>query len=153
MEGLEWEKIKKSKIKLNSIDLEITSGILILGLVIAGSICYECYEKQEQYYAVEIDSDDLIEDESGNISYVFEPGEHVVKVSRNDALKRTIEPVEGYAIKSVEFNGWTCRNEVIYVNDETVTVTATSDENGNYKFDKFGEVSKEKATQKSKKGK
>lgn len=81
--------------------------------------------------------------DSGELYYLFNEGEHKVKMSQNDAWYRKIETVEGYEITDVEVNGWRDNSQVTYVNKVPVKVRVTGQENGKLKFDDFGVVFEE----------
>ena len=70
----------------------------------------------------------------------FDEGEHVIKVSRNDAYTYKPNEIEGYIIKEVEVNSWRHNNQITYVNTVPVVVPATQSKNGKYEFNTFGTV-------------
>jgi len=109
------------------------------GLIIAGSIAYQFVDEQEQVVEVP----DVIEDfnnNGGEITKEFLPGEHRIKRTRVDAFYYETEPVEGYIIESVAVKGYSDKNIITYVN--TVPVVAEGKENmdGTVTFDEFGQV-------------
>ena len=82
----------------------------------------------------------------------FDVGEHVIKVSRNDAYTYKPNEIEGYIIKEVEVNSWRDNNQITYINTVPVVVPATQSKNGEYEFNTFGtvETTKTEETGKSK---
>ena len=82
----------------------------------------------------------------------FDVGEHLIKVSRNDAFTYRTEEIDGYTIKEVEVNSWRDNNQITYINTVPVVVPATQSKNGEYEFNTFGtvETTKTEETGKSK---
>ena len=90
--------------------------------------------------------------EDGKTYGYFDVGEHIIKVSRNDAFTYRTEEIDGYTIKEVEVNSWRDNNQITYINTVPVVVLATQSENGEYEFNTFGtvETTKTEETGKSK---
>lgn len=109
-----------------------------VGILLAGCMI-ENYESVKQQGDVHIDNNSIVTDDSGNIGYIFDVGEHRITVSRNDAFYHKISNVEGYQIESVEVKGWRDNNKVTYVNTVPVIVNVTKvGKDGQYYFDEFG---------------
>ncbi len=107
------------------------------GLIIAGSIAYQFVDAKEQ--AVEVP--DVIEDfnnNRGEITKEFLPGEHRIKRTRVDAFYYETEPIEGYTIESVAIKGYT--NIITYANTLPVVVKGNEHRDGTVTFDEFGQV-------------
>lgn len=113
----------------------------VISITTCGSIFYYTYENKEQI-DIKIDNNKIFTDEDGKLKYYFDVGEHIIKISRNDAYYHKSENIEGYTIKDVEINGWRDNNQITYVN--TVPVIATITDDKNLKFNDFGEVIKDK---------
>lgn len=96
----------------------------------------------------DISLNDLEVSENGNIYYLFDVGEHKVKISRNDAWYRKIDSVDGYEIESVELMGWKDNSQVTYVNKVPVKVKMTDVIDGKRKFEEFGIVVEKKTISK-----
>lgn len=131
-------RIKKLKINRNILSY-ITLAAIIAGTVGISGVYY-LHSNQEQVIENNIDMNNTFEDELGNIYCEFLPGEHVIKISRNDAYYHKIEQVKGYMIKEVEIKGWRDNNTVEYVNIEPVIAKATSSKKGKLNFNEFGQV-------------
>lgn len=117
----------------------IVSASIFLGSV-GFTLVYYLHENKQQINAPVIISENIFVNENGEYCYRFEPGQHSIKISRNDAVYHKIGEVEGYAIKEVEINGWRDNNKVTYVNVEPVIVIGTKDEDGFFYFNDFGRV-------------
>lgn len=117
--------------------------VAILGGMTAYYLPDNFQDKVKQVSEADINTDDLEIAENGEMYYIFNEGEHKVKMSHNDSFYRHIEAVEGYEIVDVEVNGWRDNSKVTFVNTEPVKVKMTSDEDGQLKFDDFGEVIEE----------
>ena len=107
------------------------------GLIIAGSIAYQFVDAKEQ--AVEVP--DVIEDfnnNRGEITKEFLPGEHRIKRTRVDAFYYETEPIEGYTIESVAIKGYT--NIITYANTLPVVAEGKENMDGTVTFDEFGQV-------------
>lgn len=142
-------KIKNLRIKkLSREDVAwlLAGEILLVGL--GGVATYYLDNNQQQICEENVDSNDIFMNENGEFCLRFEPGEHVIEISSNDALYHKIEAVEGYAISEVEINGWRDNNKAVYVNTEPVIVIATLDKNGKLEFNNFGEVVVEQSIKK-----
>ncbi len=139
-------KIKSLKINKNLLS-SIAAATIVLGSY-GGVAVYYQYDNQQQISEKNINSNDIFMNENGEFCLRFEPGEHVIEISSNDALYHKIEAVEGYAISEVEINGWRDNNKAVYVNTEPVIVIATLDKNGKLEFNDFGEVVVEQSIKK-----
>ncbi len=139
--------MKIKKIKFNSEKVkELARYLIMSSLTIGIGGCYylpdnfndniDCVNHSE------INTDNL-EIFNGELYYVFNAGEHEVKMSQNDAFFRKIEAVSGYEITEVLVNGWRDNSQVIFVNKVPVRVKVTSNENGNLEFNDFGVVIEE----------
>lgn len=117
----------------------IVSASIFLGSV-GFTLVYYLHENKQQINAPVIISENIFVNENGEYCYRFEPGQHSIKISRNDAVYHKIGEVEGYAIKEVEINGWRDNNKVTYVNVEPVIAIGTKDEDGIFYFNDFGRV-------------
>lgn len=117
----------------------IVSASIFLGSV-GFTLVYYLHENKQQINAPVIISENIFVNENGEYCYRFEPGQHSIKISRNDAVYHKIGEVEGYAIKEVEINGWRDNNKVTYVNVEPVIAIGTKDEDGFFYFNDFGRV-------------
>ena len=124
----------------NKVGSSVLASSLLLGSVFVGSGFYYAYDSQKQIVDENIDSSDIFTNENGEFCCHFNPGEHIIVISRNDAYFHKITEVEGYTIKEVDINGWRDNNIVTYVNVEPVTVIATMDKNGKLLFNNFGIV-------------
>lgn len=126
---------------------EYIAGGAIVVVILGGMTAYylpdNFQDKVKQVSEADINTDDLEIAENGEMYYVFNEGEHKVKMSHNDSFYRHIEAVEGYEIVDVEVNGWRDNSKVTFVNTEPVKVKMTSDEDGQLKFDDFGEIIEE----------
>lgn len=112
---------------------------MIIG-AIGGSIIYYKYDNKEQICESDLDSNNIFIDENGKFNCYFDVGEHIIKISRNDAYYHKSEEIKGYTIKEVEINGWRDNNKITYVNTEPVIAIATEEENGKLEFNDFGKV-------------
>lgn len=139
-------KIKNLKIN-KALLSSISAATIVLGIY-GGAAVYYQYDNQQQICEKNINSNDIFMNENGEFCLRFEPGEHIIKISSNDALYHKIEAVEGYTISEVEINGWRDNNKAVYVNTEPVIVIATLDKNGKLEFNNFGEVVVEQSIKK-----
>ncbi len=117
----------------------IVSASIFLGSV-GFTLVYYLHENKQQINAPVIISENIFVNENGEYCYRFEPGQHSIKISRNDAVYHKIGEVDGYAIKEVEINGWRDNNKVTYVNVEPVIAIGTKDKDGFFYFNDFGRV-------------
>ncbi len=124
----------------------ILASIVLLGGAWFASGYYYLHESQPKIVEENINNSDIYMNENGEFCLHFNPGEHIITISRNDAYYHKIEPVNGYTIKEVEINGWRDNNKVTYVNTEPVTVVATMDKNGKLLFNNFGTVDEKQLT-------
>ena len=130
-------------------DLRFWSAIFGLGITLAStgaSIGYYSYNDQRQVIESTIDDNSVYTDEQGQIVCYFEPGQHVIRISRNDAYYHKYEAVDGYMIKEVEDKGWRDNNTVTYVNVDPVIAIGTTDKEGNITFNEFGTITEPKLT-------
>lgn len=141
-------KIKDFRINSDVMPIILSGTILVGG--ITGVVLYSTYESQHQVYDQQINSNEIYTNENGEYCHYFEPGEHVIEISRNDALYHKVEQVEGYEIKEVEINGWRYNNKTIYVNTEPVIVVSHSNDKNKIEFNDFGEVQEEQEQVKKK---
>ena len=125
----------------------ILGGTVLIGSIVGG-VLYGLYENQHQVYEQQINSNEIYTNENGEYCHYFEPGEHVIEISRNDPFYHKVEQVEGYEIKEVEINGWRYNNKTIYVNTEPVIVVSHSNDKEKIEFNDFGEVQKEQVEKK-----
>ena len=112
--------------------LEISERVkasIIAACIVAGTFSipalYLSYNSQKQICVEKADEDDLFINEDGVLCQRFAPGEHKIRISRNDALYHKIEIVEGYS-NETEINGWRDNNTTIYTNTEPVVAVVTS---------------------------
>ena len=76
----------------------------VISITTCGSIFYYTYENKEQI-DIKIDNNKIFTDEDGKLKYYFDVGEHIIKISRNDAYYHKSENIEVYIIKDVDING------------------------------------------------
>ena len=130
-------------------DLKINKEFFILGtvftLALGGTFAYFQYERPSQVCEYNMDNKTFT-NENGDVCCYFEPGEHIIKISRNDAYYRKIESVEGYEIEKLVINNWRFNNQVTYVNKEPVLATGTLKNNGTVEFNSFGKVTEQSQT-------
>ena len=138
---------EKGRMNMNTKKLNINkrfaSTILTTSITlstIGGVAFYYSYNNNQQICEQNITTDDTFINDNGEICYRFETGEHIIRISRNDAYYHKIEGVEGYTISEVEINGWRYNSKVTYVNTEPVIVVATVSKNGKLEFNNFGKV-------------
>lgn len=117
----------------------VLGGTIFFGSI-GGSIAYYSYEKQHQLCENKIDRNEIFLNDNGKYCYYFEPGEHIIEISRNDCGYRKIEQVDGYTIKEVEINEWLRNNKVVYVNVEPVIAVTQTIDNDKIEFNDFGTV-------------
>jgi len=130
-------KIKKLRITNNF--KYFLGPVAILGILSVPAVFYYSYDNKSQVETTTDQLDTFINEE-GQICCNFQPGEHKIKVSRNDAYYHQIESVEGYSIEQVNINGWRDNNQVIYVNTEPVTAIGTFNNEGISVFNDFGKI-------------
>ena len=121
----------------------ILSGTILVGSIL-GTISYYTYDNQIQISNSNLDDSNIFIDENDNMCCYFEPGEHIIEISRNDAYYHKSEEIEGYTIREVEINGWRDNNKITYVNTKPVIAIGTQDRDGNLTFNNFGTSSIEK---------
>ena len=131
-------KVKNFKVN-NSITPIVLSAAIAIGGII-GPIAYYTYDSKKQICEKDLNKANIFIDENGKTNCYFDIGEHIIKVSRNDAYYHKSEEIEGYMIKEVEINGWRDNNKVTYVNIVPVVAIATNENNGNLEFNNFGSV-------------
>ena len=134
--------MKIKNLKFNSEMLSyIISGAIVLSLVGADIVYYCCEDKHqvcEEYSNA--DDNDIFIDDNGNYCKNFDVGEHVIKISRNDAYFHDYDEVDGYTIKNVEIRGWRDNSKVVYVNTKPVTAIGKINSDGDIAFNDFGTV-------------
>lgn len=136
-------KIKFSKENIKEFSAYLAMGSVVVGMIGGGSLYYlydNFSDNVKQSSDTDVNTDDLEITENGEMYYVFNEGEHKVKISHNDMFYRKIEAVEGYEIIDVQVNGWRDNSQVTFVNKVPVKVKMTGNEEGRLKFDSFGEV-------------
>lgn len=128
------------KLKIND-DLKFyLCQIAVIGMFSIPAIAYYSYDNKTQIIETEAPDLDTFVNEEGQICCNFEPGEHKIKISRNDAYYHKINSIDGYNIESVDVNGWRDNNQVVYVNVEPVVAVGTLNKDGIMTFNDFGEV-------------
>lgn len=127
------------------------AGALLIGSL-AGSALYYNVETTKQVQPADTQQTPVFTTKDGKTYGYFDVGEHVIKVSRNDAFTYRTEEIDGYTIKEVEVNSWRDNNQITYINIVPVVVPATQYKNGEYEFNTFGtvETTKTEETGKSK---
>lgn len=133
-------KIKFNNDKINELAPYLLMGSLTIGI---SGLCGVYYLPDNFKDNIECVNDlalatDNIEVFNKEAYYVFDAGEHKVKMSQNDAFYRDIKAVEGYEITNVEVNGWRDNSQVTFVNKVPVRVKATSTKDGKLEFNDFG---------------
>ena len=114
------------------------STVVLVAALVGGSIAYYTYESQGQVIKEPISNERIYINSRGQYCCRFEPGEHKIKISRNDSLYHKIKEKQGYAIQEVEINGWRDNNKVTYINTVPVIAIGKKDNNGDIMFDDFG---------------
>lgn len=127
----------------------MVTGALIIGSL-AGTALYYNVETTKQVQEAGASQTPVFTTDDGKTYGYFDVGEHIIKVSRNDAYTYTTEEIEGYTIKEVEVNSWRHNNQITYVNTVPVVVPATQSESGEYEFNTFGTVETAKTEESSK---
>ena len=127
----------------------MVTGALLIGSL-AGTALYYNVETTKQVQPADTQQTPVFTTENGKTHGYFDVGEHVIKVSRNDAYTYKPNEIEGYIIKEVEVNSWRHNNQITYVNTVPVVVPATQSKNGEYEFNTFGTVETTKTEEKGK---
>ena len=142
--------IKKFEIHKPALSTILSISLFAGSLV--GSALYYNVETTKQVQPADTQQTPVFTTKDGKTYGYFDVGEHVIKVSRNDAYTYKPNEIEGYIIKEVEVNSWRHNNQITYVNTVPVVVPATQSENGEYEFNTFGtvETTKTEETGKSK---
>ena len=142
--------IKKFEIHKPALSTILSISLFAGSLV--GTALYYNVETTKQVQPADTQQTPVFTTKDGKNYGYFDVGEHVIKVSRNDAYTYKPNEIEGYIIKEVEVNSWRHNNQITYVNTVPVVVPATQSENGEYEFNTFGtvETTKTEETGKSK---
>ena len=142
--------IKKFEIHKPALSTILSISLFAGSLV--GTALYYNVETTKQVQPADTQQTPVFTTKDGKTYGYFDVGEHVIKVSRNDAYTYKPNEIEGYIIKEVEVNSWRHNNQITYVNTVPVVVPATQSENGEYEFNTFGtvETTKTEETGKSK---
>ena len=142
--------IKKFEIHKPALSTILSISLFAGSLV--GTALYYNVETTKQVQPADTQQTPVFTTKDGKTYGYFDVGEHVIKVSRNDAYTYKTTEIEGYMIKEVEVNSWRHNNQITYVNTVPVVVAATQSENGEYEFNTFGtvETTKTEETGKSK---
>ena len=142
--------IKKFEIHKPALSTILSISLFAGSLV--GTALYYNVETTKQVQPVDTQQAPVFTTKDGKTYGYFDVGEHVIKVSRNDAYTYKPNEIEGYIIKEVEVNSWRHNNQITYVNTVPVVVPATQSKNGEYEFNTFGtvETTKTEETGKSK---
>ena len=142
--------IKKFEIHKPALSTILSISLFAGSLV--GTALYYNVETTKQVQPADTQQTPVFTTKDGKTYGYFDVGEHVIKVSRNDAYTYKTTEIEGYMIKEVEVNSWRHNNQITYVNTVPVVVPATQSKNGEYEFNTFGtvETTKTEETGKSK---
>ena len=142
--------IKKFEIHKPALSTILSISLFAGSLV--GSALYYNVETTKQVRQETNQQTPVFTTKDGKTYGYFDVGEHLIKVSRNDAFTYRTEEIDGYTIKEVEVNSWRDNNQITYVNTVPVVVPATQSKNGEYEFNTFGtvETTKTEETGKSK---
>lgn len=142
--------IKKFEIHKPALSTILSISLFAGSLV--GTALYYNVETTKQVQPADTQQTPVFTTKDGKTYGYFDVGEHVIKVSRNDAYTYKPNEIEGYIIKEVEVNSWRHNNQITYVNTVPVVVPATQSKNGEYEFNTFGtvETTKTEETGKSK---
>lgn len=142
--------IKKFEIHKPALSTILSISLFAGSLV--GTALYYNVETTKQVQPADTKQTPVFTTKDGKTYGYFDVGEHVIKVSRNDAYTYKPNEIEGYIIKEVEVNSWRHNNQITYVNTVPVVVPATQSKNGEYEFNTFGtvETTKTEETGKSK---
>ena len=142
--------IKKFEIHKPALSTILSISLFAGSLV--GTVLYYNVETTKQVQPADTQQTPVFTTKDGKTYGYFDVGEHVIKVSRNDAYTYKPNEIEGYIIKEVEVNSWRHNNQITYVNTVPVVVPATQSKNGEYEFNTFGtvETTKTEETGKSK---
>ena len=123
-----------------------TAALLLTGAIALSALgisaAYYLYEGRYQIceeYATAEDADIFI-NENGDYCKFFDAGDHVIRISRNDAYFHDYGTVDGYMIQSAQIRGWRDNSKVEYVNIEPVEAIGRMDAEGHIIFDQFGTV-------------
>lgn len=142
--------IKKFEIHKPALSTILSISLFAGSLV--GTALYYNVETTKQVQPADTQQTPVFTTKDGKTYGYFDVGEHVIKVSRNDAYTYKPNEIEGYIIKEVEVNSWRDNNQITYINTVPVVVPATQSKNGEYEFNTFGtvETTKTEETGKSK---
>ena len=142
--------IKKFEIHKPALSTILSISLFAGSLV--GTALYYNVETTKQVQPADTQQTPVFTTKDGKTYGYFDVGEHVIKVSRNDAYTYKPNEIEGYIIKEVEVKSWRHNNQITYVNTVPVVVPATQSKNGEYEFNTFGtvETTKTEETGKSK---
>ena len=142
--------IKKFEIHKPALSTILPISLFAGSLV--GTALYYNVETTKQVQPADTQQTPVFTTKDGKTYGYFDVGEHLIKVSRNDAFTYRTEEIDGYTIKEVEVNSWRDNNQITYINTVPVVVPATQSENGEYEFNTFGtvETTKTEETGKSK---
>lgn len=142
--------IKKFEIHKPALSTILSISLFAGSLV--GTALYYNVETTKQVQPADTQQTPVFTTKDGKTYGYFDVGEHLIKVSRNDAFTYRTEEIDGYTIKEVEVNSWRDNNQITYINTVPVVVPATQSENGEYEFNTFGtvETTKTEETGKSK---
>lgn len=142
--------IKKFEIHKPALSTILSISLFAGSLV--GTALYYNVETTKQVQPADTQQTPVFTTKDGKTYGYFDVGEHLIKVSRNDAFTYRTEEIDGYTIKEVEVNSWRDNNQITYVNTVPVVVPATQSKNGEYEFNTFGtvETTKTEETGKSK---
>lgn len=142
--------IKKFEIHKPALSTILSISLFAGSLV--GSALYYNVETTKQVRQETNQQTPVFTTKDGKTYGYFDVGEHLIKVSRNDAFTYRTEEIDGYTIKEVEVNSWRDNNQITYINTVPVVVPATQSKNGEYEFNTFGtvETTKTEETGKSK---
>lgn len=123
----------------------IASAGVTLTLVASSYAVVYLYENKEQDVDIPYKISDTYKNENGEISKLFDVGEHKVIVSRNDILFKS-DMIEGYTIESVKKDNIFVKYniKITYVNTEPVIAKGKIIGDNVY-FNEFGSVQKENA--------
>lgn len=142
--------IKKFEIHKPALSTILSISLFAGSLV--GTALYYNVETTKQVQPADTQQTPVFTTKDGKTYGYFDVGEHLIKVSRNDAFTYRTEEIDGYTIKEVEVNSWRDNNQITYINTVPVVVPATQSKNGEYEFNTFGtvETTKTEETGKSK---
>ena len=115
--------IKKFEIHKPALSTILSISLFAGSLV--GTALYYNVETTKQVQPADTQQTPVFTTKDGKTYGDFDVGEHVIKVSRNDAYTYKPNEIEGYIIKEVEVNSWRHNNQITYVNTVPVVVPAT----------------------------